>query len=88
MYLETLIGPATVNTVPPATLDAFRDHGHAARTLDVDVDSARAVLAALERHRLSLPDATARLVDDGVQLFVDAWDKLLNAVAAKRDALA
>ena len=87
LYVEQLIGPATVNTVPPATLDAFRDHGEAARTLDVDVDGALAVMTAVEQLGLPFEAATNQLVTDGVKLFVDAWDKLLAAVAAKRDAL-
>ena len=88
LYVEALIGPATVNTVPPATLDAFRDHGIAARTLDADVAEAQAVLAEVAALRISLEAITAKLVVDGVQLFADAHQKLLAAVAAKRDAIA
>lgn len=87
LYIEQLIGQATVNTVPPATLDAFRDHGEAQRTLDAEVPTAIAVMAAVEKLGLPFEAATDKLVVDGVQLFVDAWDKLLLAVAAKRDAL-
>ncbi len=87
LYVEQLIGPATVNTVPPATLDAFRDHGVAHRTLDAEVPVAQSVLAAVEKLALPFEAATDQLVVDGVKLFVDAWDKLLAAVAAKRDAL-
>jgi len=87
LYVEQLIGPATVNTVPPATLDAFRDHGEVHRTLDSEVNTAQAVMAAVEKLGLPLDAATDQLVVDGVKLFVEAWDKLLAAVAAKRDAL-
>jgi len=86
LYVEQLIGPATVNTVPPATLDAFRDHGVARRTLDAEVPTAEAVMAAVDKLGLPFEAATDQLVVDGVKLFVDAWDQLLAAVAAKRDA--
>ena len=86
--MAPLIGPHTVNTVPPATLDAFRDHGNVQRTLDVAVADAQAVMAEVERLGLPLKAATDQLVVDGIQLFVEAWDKLLAALAAKRDALA
>ena len=87
LYIEQLIGQATVNTVPPATLDAFRDHGEVQRTLDAEVPTAIAVMAAVEKLGLPFEAATDKLLIDGVKLFVDAWDKLLAAVAAKRDAL-
>lgn len=87
LYVEALIGPDTVNTVPPATLDAFRDHGTARVTLTENLDEARAVFAELERLKLPLDAVTAQLVDDGIKLFAEAQDKLLAAVAAKRDAL-
>lgn len=87
LYVEQLIGPDTVNTVPPATLDAFRDHGSVARTLDAEVADAQEVIAAADALALPLTAATDQLVIDGVQLFVEAWDKLLKAVADKRDAL-
>ncbi|MES0874484.1 transaldolase [Sinimarinibacterium thermocellulolyticum] len=87
LYVEALIGPGTVNTLPPATLDAFRDHGRARVTLTEDVDQAQAVFAELARLRLPLDALTERLVEDGIRLFADAEQKLLAAVAAKRDAL-
>ncbi|MES2682955.1 MAG: transaldolase [Pseudomonadota bacterium] len=87
LYVEQLIGPQTVNTVPPATLDAFRDHGEAERTLDAKADTAAMVMAAVQELGLPFEAATDQLVVDGVKLFVEAWDKLLLAVAAKRDAL-
>lgn len=87
LYVETLIGPNTVNTVPPATMDAFRDHGRARSSLADGLDAALTTMAAFERLQLPLDEVTAQLVVEGVQLFVDAHDKLLAAVAAKRDAL-
>src|ERR1700754_2305144 len=84
LYVEELIGPNTVNTVPPATLDAFRDHGTVRDSLEENVDDARRVLEELERSGISLDAITAELVIDGVRLFADAADKLYGAVAFKR----
>jgi transaldolase/glucose-6-phosphate isomerase len=84
LYVEELIGPDTVNTVPPATLDAFRDHGELRDSLEENVDDARAQLADLERAGISLADITKQLVTEGVKTFADAADKLLGAVAYKR----
>ena len=79
-YVEELIGPETVNTVPPATLDAFRDHGHPASRLTKDVGEATAVLLTAERVGLSLTALTDRLLEEGLQSFSDAFDHLLVAV--------
>ena len=84
LYVEELIGPDTVNTVPPATLDAFRDHGRVRDSLEENVEEAREALAELERSGISLDEITAELVRDGVKLFADAADKLYGAVAHKR----
>ena len=84
MYVDGLIGRDTVNTIPPATMDAFRDHGAAAETLTQGLDDARAVLAAADQAGLDLPGVTRKLVEDGVALFAEAADKLLGAVAGKR----
>jgi transaldolase / glucose-6-phosphate isomerase len=84
LYIEELIGPNTVNTVPPATLDAFRDHGKPRDSLEENVDEARQVLAELEKSGISLDAITEELVKDGVKLFADAADKLYGAVAHKR----
>ncbi|THD71434.1 MAG: bifunctional transaldolase/phosoglucose isomerase [Bradyrhizobium sp.] len=87
LYVEELIGPNTVNTVPPATLDAFRDHGKPRDSLEENVEEARHVLAELEKSGISLDAITADLVKDGVKLFADAADKLYGAVAHKRAAV-
>src|SRR6204780_1542668 len=84
LYVEELIGPNTVNTVPPATLDAFRDHGKPRDSLEENVEDARHVLTELEKSGISLDAITAELVKDGVKLFADAADKLYGAVAHKR----
>jgi len=83
LYVEELIGPNTVNTVPPATLDAFRDHGTPRASLEEDLEAARNTIAALEKVGISLRDVTDRLLQDGVRLFAEAFDNLLNAVDQK-----
>ena len=88
LYVEELVGADTVNTMPPATMDAFRDHGVARDALLEDVEGARHVLAEAERLGLDLPGVTARLVIDGVKSFAEAFDQLLGAVAAKQMTLA
>jgi transaldolase/glucose-6-phosphate isomerase len=87
LYVEELIGPNTVNTVPPATLDAFRDHGKPRDSLEENVADASHVLAELEKSGVSLDAITADLVKDGVKQFADAADKLYGAVAHKRAAV-
>ena len=84
LYVEELIGPNTINTVPPATLDAFRDHGTPRDSLEENIEDARQVLAELDKSGISLDAITAELVKDGVRLFADAADKLYGAVAHKR----
>jgi transaldolase/glucose-6-phosphate isomerase len=84
LYVEELIGKNTVNTVPPATLDAFRDHGKVRDSLEENIEDARSVLAGLEKSGISLEAITADLVKDGVRQFADAADKLYGAVAHKR----
>ncbi|WP_156678264.1 bifunctional transaldolase/phosoglucose isomerase [Sphingomonas profundi] len=85
LYIDTLIGPDTVNTMPPKTMDAFRDHGTVHETLTEDVEGARHILAEADRLGLDLAGVTAKLVDNGVTLFADAADTLLGAVAGKRE---
>src|SRR5664280_3032738 len=88
MYVETLIGRDTVDTIPPATMDAFRDHGEAIPdVIEQDIAGARAVLAELERRGISLKEVTDELVTEGVQQFVDSFDKLCGAIARQRRAL-
>ena len=87
LYVEELIGPDTVDTVPPATLDAFREHGKVRESLTEDVEGARRMLEQAEKAGLDLDGATHDLVEDGVRQFADAADKLLASVAEKRAAL-
>jgi transaldolase / glucose-6-phosphate isomerase len=81
IYVEELIGPDTVNTMPPATVDAFRDHGRLRNSLTEDVPGAKKVMDDLARAGVSIKEVTDKLTDDGVKLFADAFDKLLAAVA-------
>jgi len=81
IYVEELIGPDTVNTMPPATIDAFRDHGRLRNALVEDVPGAQKVMDDLARAAISIKQVTDKLTDDGVKLFADAFDKLLAAVA-------
>ncbi|MEH3145172.1 MAG: bifunctional transaldolase/phosoglucose isomerase [Methylobacterium frigidaeris] len=85
LYVEELIGPDTVNTMPPATLEAFRDHGKVRASLEEDLGGAEQVLADLARAGIDLDSVAETLVQEGVQLFVDAADKVLGAVAGKRE---
>jgi transaldolase/glucose-6-phosphate isomerase len=80
MYVDDLIGPDTVNTIPPATLDAFREHGHPKLTLETDLDGAHETMQTLEKVGVSMKAATDELTADGVKLFADAFDELLAAV--------
>ena len=85
MYVEALIGRDTVDTIPPATMAAFRDHGEAKPdVIEQDVEGARAMLAALEQYGVSLKEVTEELVKDGVQQFADSFDKLFGAIAGRR----
>jgi len=80
MYVEELIGPDTVNTMPPATIDAFRDHGKLRNSLTEDVAGAQKVMDDLAKTGISIKEVTTKLTDDGVKLFADAFNKLLAAV--------
>jgi transaldolase len=87
LYVETLIGPDTVNTVPPGTLAAILDHARAIRTVDTEVDRCQADLAALEAVGIDLSDVTATLERDGVAKFQESFRHLLDVVANKRARL-
>jgi transaldolase/glucose-6-phosphate isomerase len=83
LYIEELIGPDTVNTIPPATLDAFRDHGIPRASLEENVDAAAATMDALKRTGISMQAVTDELLKQAVKLFAEAFDKLLSAVDLK-----
>jgi transaldolase/glucose-6-phosphate isomerase len=80
LYVEEMIGPDTVNTVPPATLDAFRDHGKPRQSLTEDLDGARKTMSDLAAVGIVMKQVTDKLTADGVKLFADAFDTLLEAV--------
>ena len=80
MYVEELIGPDTVDTMPPATVDAFRDHGRLRNSLTEDVAGAQKVMDDLAKAGISIKEVTTKLTTDGVKLFADAFSKLLAAV--------
>lgn len=83
LYVDSLIGPDSVNTIPDATLVDFEDHGTVARTIDVDVDGARSVLASFDRLAGSLTDVTQKLEDEGVASFSASFNDLLTALRTK-----
>jgi transaldolase / glucose-6-phosphate isomerase len=86
IYIEELIGADTVNTVPPATYDAFRDHGRLRASLEADLEDAQDTMESLAKVGISMKDVTDKLLKDAVALFADAFDKLLAAVDKGREA--
>jgi len=87
LYVDNLIGPDTVNTVPPVTLQAFIDHGHAALTLEKDLDQARADLDRLANLGIDLDAITQQLQEDGVDAFAKSFEDLMASIAEKRKQL-
>jgi transaldolase / glucose-6-phosphate isomerase len=83
LYIEELIGPDTVNTIPPQTLEAFRDHGKPKASLEADLDAAEDTMDTLEKAGISMKKVTDDLVTQAVKLFAEPFDKLLNTVDAK-----
>jgi transaldolase len=86
-YVEALIGADTIDTMPPATIDAFRDHGKVAATLDRGFDEADAVIAELEALGISLREITDKLLADGLVAFANSYDELLDVLGKKVAAL-
>ncbi|MDP9192585.1 MAG: bifunctional transaldolase/phosoglucose isomerase [Acidobacteriota bacterium] len=87
LYVESLIGADTVNTLPPATYDAFKDHGSVELTIEEGIDDARQTLAAFEAAGLSLSEITEKLTADGVTSFNDSFEQLMNTIEARRDSV-
>ena len=85
-YVEELIGPETVDTMPPATFEAFRDHGRVRPTLEDDVEGARRVMAELADLGINIDDVTDRLLAEGLRLFAEPFTKLLDVIEARREA--
>jgi transaldolase len=88
LYVDTLIGPDTVNTLPDATIDAFCDHGIVHRTIDDGVEEAAAVLEALDRLGVDMGDVSQTLEDEGVAAFVKSYDELLQSLSDKANTVA
>ncbi len=84
IYVDNLIGPETVNTVPPATLESFRDHGVAASTLSRDLEQAREAIKQLEAAGISMDVVTQELEEEGVKAFTDAFTQLLGTIEERR----
>lgn len=84
MYVDELIGPDTVNTVPPQTLDAFRDHGKARLTVEKDLPAARKAFEELEPLGISMDEVTRELEEEGVKAFADAFSELMDTVEQRR----
>jgi transaldolase len=87
LYVDELIGPATVNTMPDDTLGAFEDHGTVARTVDADPESARAVLQRIAEAGVDFDDVGRVLEEQGVAAFSKAFDELLETLSGKADEL-
>jgi len=83
LYVEELIGPDTVNTIPPAAMEAFRDHGRPRASLEEDVAAAQTTMEALGQAGLLMDEITGGLLTQGLRLFAEAFDKRLNATHVK-----
>jgi transaldolase/transaldolase/glucose-6-phosphate isomerase len=83
LYVEELVGKDTVNTIPPATLDAFRDHGKVRQSLTEDVPGAEVTMRALEEAGISMKAVTDTLVEEGVQKFAESFDELFKAIGER-----
>jgi transaldolase len=90
LYVEELIGPDTINTLPPATLEAFKDHGRVARTIDTPevLERARETMQALRDLGVDLDAVTLQLQREGVQSFADSFDQLITTLEERRRTLA
>jgi transaldolase/glucose-6-phosphate isomerase len=87
LYIESLIGPDTVNTIPPATYNAFKDHGRVRMSLEEGIDEARKVLAAFAAKGFSLEQITGKLTADGVKSFDESFASLMSTIEARRDSV-
>ncbi len=87
MYVDNLIGPDTVNTVPPKTLEEFIDHGTVKLTLESDLEEARSQLESLPELGIHLYDVTQELLDEGVQKFAESYDALIKTISEKKVTL-
>jgi transaldolase len=88
LYVEELIGPETVNTMPLETITAFLDHGEVRRTLDTDLDGARRAIGEVEAHGITMERVTGELITEGVASFAKSFDELIGTIESKRRELA
>ena len=88
LYVEELIGPKTVNTMPTETITAFLDHGRVERTLDRGLDEAREALKAVEAQGIPISTVTQELIEEGVAAFAKSFDELLATIEKERQAVA
>ena len=88
MYVEELIGDDTINTMPPALIEAFRDHGDVQRTVDKRLGAAEGLLREIEAVGISMKDVTDKLLVDGLASFQKSWDTLTAGIERKMSALA
>jgi transaldolase len=88
MYVEELIGPDTVNTMPPATIDAFRDHGAVEKTVDKKLSAAEGLLKEIEACGISVDEVTDKLLADGIASFQKSFDELIAGLESKAGSLA
>jgi transaldolase / glucose-6-phosphate isomerase len=86
IYVEELIGPSTVNTIPPATFNVFREHGRLRMSLNEDVENAADTMEAVERAGISMKTVTDALLDEGLRQFADAFAQLLKATGTRKSA--
>lgn len=87
-YIEPLIGPDTVNTMPPETLEAYRKEGMPSATLEHDLDDSHQVLTELEALGISIDDATQQLEDEGTEKFVKPFDSLMETLDEAKEETA
>jgi transaldolase len=88
LYVEELIGPDTVDTMPTETITAFIDHGRLGRTIDTGIDDARAALRAVEALGIPMSTVTDELIEEGVASFAKSFDELIASIESQRQALA
>ena len=87
LYVDDLIGPHTINTMPESTIEAFEDHGRIARTIDAGVDDSRTVMASLAAVGVDMVDVGRVLEDEGVASFAKSFDELIETLREKGDRL-
>jgi transaldolase len=83
LYVDNLIGPDTINTIPPETLDAFLDHGKVSLTLEENLEEARAQLEQLKELGIDLEEVGRQLLEDGIEKFIKPYDSVLETITER-----